>query len=270
MMPTSSFRQGAIYLNNLGCTLLEYGAFEDAMETFQDAVFVMKNGLYHPPTSTVSGTGPVNNLDLPERFHRANRRLAFPRPCKLLSSRRNKVPPFAILTLEDYCQFEFESIMVNTLQVLMCPVRVETQDNDDVQYSDSDLDASTMLLNLGLAYACLARCYEEEHQQELQASACRIFQMADSILHHSQSNPCDNEEEDEMDDEQWKRTACVNMAVLHSLLQILVIQQVKDEPMSDNVTDPVMDRLYYLQNSVQRASEYDLPYDPSTCHAAAA
>ena len=255
----TTFRNGAFYLNNIGCALLEHGAFEAALETLQDAVYIMKNGVCISSPS-------VENLDLAARIQRADRHMAFPQSCKGLL-RHGQIAPFAILSIEKYRGFRFEAINFHADQFIICPVRME---DDSFRYpeDDNDMECGILLLNLGLAYACLSKCYSEGDRSHLQEVSCRIFQMADAILYNSQKNACENEKESEY----WKLLACVNMACLHGLMQVLIDSQGEDENMADDAIEAVFGRLYHLQHTLKNNDVYDFrePCDPLSCHAAAA
>lgn len=254
-----TFRNGAIYLNNIGCALLEHGAFEAALETLQDAVYIMKNGVCISSQS-------VDNLDLAAMIQRADQHMAVPRPCKGLL-RYGRIAPFAILSIEQYRGFRFEAINFHADQFIICPVRME---DDSFRYADDDDDmkCGILLLNLGLAYACLSKCHAEGDRSHLQDISCRIFQMADAILYNSQKNTCDNE----IESEYWERLACVSMACLHGLMQVLIDSQGEDENISDDAIEAVFGRLYHLQHTLKSIEVYDFcePCDPLSCHAAAA
>lgn len=256
-----NLRKGTLYLNNLGCALLEHGAFDAALETLQDAVFIMKNGVCAATSSLT-----FNELNLAERLHLANQRVAFPQACRVING--SKVAPFAILALQDYFHFKFEAINFHANQFLMCPVRIE-DDNIDCSARDYDLDSGTLLSNLGLAYACLSKCYLGEDRFQLQTASCRVFQMADTILHHSHTHSC----EEENDCEILNRATCINMVCLHGLMQALIGRQGEDVSMTDDVADTVLERLYFLQRTLDRHDEYAhslSAWGPSKCHAAAA
>jgi len=117
-----SNRNAAIYLNHLGCGLLRQGAFEDAVETFNDAVFIMKNGVCPFIDENISN----NCLQAPslqvhsirERILRADQRMAFPKVlCKANDS-------FKILQLEEFSLVSAEELLLTSKQFLICPVSI--------------------------------------------------------------------------------------------------------------------------------------------------
>ena len=255
----TTFRNGAINLNNIGCALLEHGAFDAALETLQDAVYIMKNGVCRSSHS-------VDNLDLAARIQRANQRIAFPRPCKVVL-RHRQITPFTILPIEEYRSFGFEAINFHADQFIMCPVRMDDGSFGYTEH-DNDLECGILLLNLGLAYVCLSKCHSGGDRSHLQDVSCRMFQMADSILYSSQKNTC----EDGMDSDYWERLACVNMVCLHCLMQVLIDRESVDCNMRDDAIEAVFGRLYHLQHTLNSNDVYDfrVPCDPISCHAAAA
>lgn len=252
MFPTSHQHRehkGAIYLNNVGCSLLELGAFQDALETFRDSVAVMKTVCTSagPPTTTAVQDASPNLLQC---IQRADQRLAFPQPLKT-----HQPQHFGLLMLEDYHKFEFDThLLHHPHHTLICPVRV-----NDVPQIDPDLDSATMLFNLGLSYACVAKCQTvSSHRDELKAAAARVFDLADSILHHTHNQACNDKacNRPTFDDERLRLIAMVNIAVLHSLLQVMVTSSIDNsvsfvlEENDNDICHHVLNRLYCLQHTV--------------------
>lgn len=262
--------KGIVYLNNACCVLLEHGAYHQAMDTIRDAIFIMK-------ASVSSNQNPKNYVDpstiddvqLDERLKQAAQRMAFPRSVAPLSNPPMSSRPtyqnstsrafgVAAIALNDYCGLEIDDMMMidSDEQMLICPVRIEC-DQDLTDTRNPDLDSAIMLFNLGLAHACLSRCRTDiSMQEQLQDAALHIFRLADSILVqqgcvHDECqltlSACHNA----------KRFAYIHMAVLHSLLQVRMAQQQQkcvhdddEEMFLDADCEEVLDRLYYIQNSV--------------------
>jgi hypothetical protein len=281
--------KGVVSLNNIGCVLLEQGAYQQAMDTIRDAIVVMKTIV---PTrkgenrnSPVASGHPTTNLNLEGRLNKATQRMAFPQPMVARSMqqqrstaaiRHDAPPPIATITLADYCQLEIDDVLMlhPDEQMLMCPIRIEDE-SEHHGTLNQDLDSAILLFNLGLSHSCLARCQADESvREQLQDAAIHIFGLADSILvqlSSQQSMECNTLTAHH----DVKRVTCTNMAVLHSLLQVRMEQQqhcyVDDEDdmeLDDDCAD-VIDRLYYLQNCVFM-NEQLAPLQLERCFPAAA
>lgn len=243
---------------------MERGAFEDAMNVFQDAVYIMKAGVCISPSSPP----PTNDLGLPRRLLHAERRVASPETCQVANHMKTALVPFVLLRQEDYQAFDFEMIAFDANQVTISPIRIENSRSSNHQ-ADIDIDSSIMLSNLGQSYACLAKWRFAENRRQLQIVAARIFQMADSILYHIQTHICD----EETDNTRWEEMVCINMVCLHGLFQVLEVRQRDDEDIADDVLDAVIDRFCYLQSLSRHLVDENilfLTHDMQRPHAAAA
>lgn len=69
----STLNKGAIYLNNVGCALLEQGAFEDALETFRNAAHFQKALCLHCEAKSLPAAQALLNA-----IQQANDHLASP------------------------------------------------------------------------------------------------------------------------------------------------------------------------------------------------
>lgn len=269
-MPSSSpaswshYRNGAVYLNNVGCALLEQGAYENAMDTFRDAVSIIKTVCVASTTMEEENSqtkAPLqqsiaSSLRLPERMQRANQRLAFPQRCQVVAQEPPlcfDAPPPAMgfLALEDYRYFEFEAhLFQHPYHTLLCPIRME-----DSTAINSDLDSGTMLYNLALSYTCLAKCQAlSANRDQLNQAAARLYKLADSILQHcvaasKDDMMCDSCAASDNNEDQYMQqyVASVNIAVLHSLLQLMVATT--EYLQQEDAFEQVLDRLYVLQHT---------------------
>lgn len=277
---TSMYR-GVVYLNNIGCVLLEQGAYQQAMDTMRDAIFVMKTTVCHKTDKNKNpavNDVPVDPTDvnLEHRMQQAAQRMAFPLRVAVQHATKEQLislaschgapsEEIATISLTDYNQLEIEDMMMfhPDEQMLICPVRIE-DDQERVQ-RNQDLDSATMVLNLGLSHACLARCHTDASTREqLQDAAISIFRLADSILTQQNGHQdCQRTLAAHFD---ANRVASVHMAVLHSLLQVRLDQQQQscclddedDDMILDDDCEEVLDRLYYLQNSLMMNDQFDL------------
>jgi len=257
----SPYRNGAVYLNNVGCALLEQGAYENAMDTFRDAVSIIKticvastsstNEVQDPQTKALQQQHIATSMRLPERMQRANQRLAFPQRCQAVAQEQPPLcydaptPPVGFLALEDYRYFEFDAhLFQHPYHTLLCPIRME-----DSSTINSDLDSGTMLYNLALSYTCLAKCQTlSANREQLNQAAARLYQLADSILQHCVAGLTDDKMSDNNDDVHMQQyVASVNIAVLHSVLQLMVVTT--EYQHQEDAFEQVLDRLYILQHT---------------------
>jgi len=192
--PNHHHHRGSVYLNNVGCALLEQGAFEDALKTFRDAVSVMKTVCTSAIEAPKFGSSSLM-VNLPQLIHQANQRLAFPQPCRVDDVAPPEqvyasTPTFGVIALEDYRTFEFDThFLQHSNCTLLCPIRLGIIEDPLSTTRDPDLDSATMLFNLGSSYACLAKCQPlpSHRRKQLQEGAARMFKLSDSVLQHCQS-----------------------------------------------------------------------------------
>ena len=256
MSPLDSWnldRDEAIYLNNVGCALLEQGAFENAMDTFNDAVAIMKT------VCTASTHDEVvihskaleniqDNSRLPDCIQKAGQRLAFPQRCQIALPMHNDTPSpvVGILHLEDYIYFDLVTHMFqNPHHTLLCPIYIE-----DSSEAYSDIDSGTVLYNLALSYVCLAKCQTiAANRDHLNQAAARLYELADSILllystgFSSTGSDCSND-----DQLIQQHLAFVNIAVLHGMLQLMV--STTESMQNEAKFEQVLNRACILQNTV--------------------
>ena len=261
MSPTNSWnldRDKAIYLNNVGCALLEQGAFENAMDTFRDAVAIMKTVCMASTQDEVDLQSKMlqnihDNPRLSDCIQRANQRLAVPQRCQIVPSMLHDatLPVVVFLHLEDYEYFEFDAhIFLNPHHTLLCPIYIEDS-------TTSDIDSGTMLYNLAISYTCLAKCQPiTANRAHLNQAAVRLFELTDSILQRCASSISSTGNDGSNDDQcMQQHVASVNIAVLHGLLQLMVstteFLQVEDD------FEQVLDRLCTLQHTAFISSETD-------------
>ena len=205
----------AIFLNNAGCSLLEQGAFEDALATFRDAV----------RTASITDS---RNLNVAEIVAQAKERLISTQSYQahVIQQFDGPTPPFSILNLEDYRDFEFdEHTLVLPYHSLVCPVYLDQHHCgcSCCTGSYSHLESAVMTYNFGLSYACLSKCQANaETQHTLQCVALRLFDMSDAVLRICHEHGDRSHKEDcKQFDHQCGRILFVRIAVLHSWYQLL-------------------------------------------------
>jgi hypothetical protein len=246
-------RRCSVYLNNVGCSLMKRGAFDDAMKTFSDAVLVMKLGVTPFTTKYSHGIrAPVvsvdSRLDLGNRIKRADQRMALHQASKLISSSTPDV--FEILELADFPEIDLDELLCEQDRHLICPICIEPDLALSTPFDNMELISGIMMFNLGLAYSCLAKCDPILPTcQELRAAATRIFQLADCIVN------CMLTDEKAMkimnqEFEMWKVGATTAMAVLHSLFQVFADHCGSDDCILRAAHKEVYRRISFLQDYV--------------------
>ena len=261
MSPTNSRnhdRDHAIYLNNVGCALLEQGAFENAADTFQDALAIMKTVCMPSTHDEVDlHSKSLQNIHdspkLPDCIERAKQRLAFPQRCHIVAPMLQGAPSPGVgfLHLEDYRYFEFDThIIRNPHHTWLCPIYIE--DSTEV---NPDNESGTMLYNLSLSYTCLAKCQTiAANRNHLNQAAARLYVLADSIL-QNWSSGCTSTGDDCNNDDPFmqQHSALVNIAVLHGLLQLMV--STTEVLQEEAEFEQVLDRVRSLQRSAFTLNE---------------
>lgn len=259
-MEGTKYNRGVTSLNNIGCVLLEQGAFHQAVETFQNAVCLSRaiNGLQSSQESYLAMKAMLQEAS----FH-----MAFPRPTQ---SQSLITPTISVgfVTLQDYSQLMVDDLLlfdpIEDKQFLICPCRI-----DDVSMeSVPDFNTGVLLSNLGLAYACLSLFYEGEKKLQLLQAAKGVLQVADASVQSSYPR---------LNAVHQGVVSRTHMALLYSLLQVDVVlfsAQGRPEGDIDNATSLIVDRLYALQNTMYLHEHYltdsqDYQYDQCLPAAAA-
>lgn len=228
--------KASVTLNNVACSLLEQGAFQDAMETLNDAVFILKTIC----ASEKSGASIQHDhvVTLPEKIENAYERQKSPRLCHVISSEPplhhdTSTPPFTILTIEDYHFFEFTSrTLYHPWHTFLCPVRVSEKSCCSMNAMNGyvfsrDLDCASMIYNLSLTYMCLSKCQTtQQDQKDLEITSIKLFELSDTILKNYQDaeGSCKGDQHGcdcHLNEEYTHRVASIHIAVLHSLVQLL-------------------------------------------------
>ena len=244
----------SVYLNNVGCSLMRRGAFEEARETFNDAVLVMKLGVAPFTTTYCRGMSstPIDavdsTLELGSRIKRADQRMALHQTSKMISN--SGLDVFEILEPAEYSDIDLDYLLCKQDHHLICPIRIETDLAFSPTVDNEELTSGIMLFNLGLSYSCLAKCDPESPScQELRAAATRIFQLADCIVYRMLTDAKAIKIMNR-DFEIWKISATTSMAVLHSLFQLFVDRRGSEDSMLVGAHEEVYERLSFLQDHI--------------------
>ena len=244
----------SVYLNNVGCSLMRRGAFEEARETFNDAVVVMKLGVAPFTTTYCRGMSstPIDavdsTLELGSRIKRADQRMALHQSSKMISN--SGLDVFEILELAEFSDIDLDELLCVQDRHLICPICIETDLAFSTPFDDLELISGIMLFNLGLSYSCLSKCDPVLRTcQELRSSATRMFQLADYIIHcritNAQTTKIMNQEF-----EIWKVGATTAMAVLHSLFQVFADHCGSDDCILRAAYEEFYRRLSFLQDNI--------------------
>lgn len=250
-------RKGATLLNNIGCSLLEHGAYADALQTFHDAVLFMSKAC--SANGEQPFDGPRSSTKLGEHLQAANQRLRSPRPCQVLRVQSGlgydaATPPFSFLDLEDYRYFKIdERTFHHPYHTFVSPVRVERHSCSCTgRRFDYFLESAVMIYNHGLSYSCLSKCQGDTQVQRcLGDVATRLFSMANSILQHCQNSGDQAHKEDcDRFDDHEEHIVLVRLAVLHSWYQLFV-QREHNNVMADHRTgNQILDCFVGLQETM--------------------
>jgi hypothetical protein len=164
--------RAAIALNNMGVSLLERRAYRQGMETFKDAVFVMKRVLRPASISQGFGKTPNSTSNAEAKVHRASKRMATPQPIPSDGS---------IDAISHGATFSHRSkLHRGSSYPLSSPLRIEATDLVSREDRDSDLQSSIMLYNFGLAHLCMATLAKTPIT--FREGALKLFNMAYSVF----------------------------------------------------------------------------------------
>lgn len=154
----------ALILNNLGCVLLQSGAYRDAFSTFRDAVATFQNSCSsQDDTSRGNGDGKDKIVAALKRF-RATERLLWSHDVSVVGLEDDEVQNLV-----------FESAFGESMQVVF------TLRPHSGARRDTDIDSAIMLHNFALSHVFMARCGLLQ-EKEAHNSALYIFRAAFRIL----------------------------------------------------------------------------------------
>lgn len=162
---TGEAHNNAIILNNLGCVLLQSGAFRDAFNTFRDAVDTLQTSARRVPNDPPDDNGKDKIMVALTRF-RATERLHYNLDVSVVGLEDNAVRNLVFET-----SFGQSSHVVFTLR----PPQSEGGPRD------YDTDSSIMLHNFALSHIILAK-YGFLQDRQAHKSALYVFRVAFRIL----------------------------------------------------------------------------------------
>jgi hypothetical protein len=255
-MQTGDMYHAAVYLNNVGCLLIERGAYHEALDSVRDAVLVMKATVTAQPSS-------CSTLDIQGLTTKAAQRMASltaeePLFNNVIANNARSSIVVTKVDLSDFGHIEIEDMITINLEeeMVVCPVRIVVEGDLGECPCDAkrNVDSAIMLHNLGLVNAYLARQYAAfpdaqaaSLRHQLNEAALQMLRFADSMLSQQleSSSACHAP-----DPYETTRTAKIHMAVLHGLLQIRLSQQVSEhnDVHLDDDCDELLHRWYFLQD----------------------
>jgi hypothetical protein len=144
--------RAAVALNNIGISLLEQSCFEQAYETMQDALIIMKKVCVEDETS------PLTMADLDFKLKLADERYANPRP-----NNYSEAPFFFKSVSDDPSATEIDLMLHEHQQTDQCvyAIRLESMNLESCSIPDPFFYCSIILLNFGSAHLCKAWPYRE-------------------------------------------------------------------------------------------------------------
>jgi len=201
--------RGVVALNNMGVLLLERKAYQEAMETFQDAVSVMHwvspaQARKHALLKQKNGGAASSYLslsDIDNKLQKSVQRFAaattsLPKDRDDACSSQPLVPVVNVECLDilSYSSSLFEgqrSIILNdestaTTTTKVHPIRIEGTDDfllsSCFDQRDADLQSATILYNFGLSHKCLAYANDagtanSNNDNQTRKSSCTLSTM---------------------------------------------------------------------------------------------
>lgn len=187
----------AVALNNMAVALQERSCEKQALETFQDALSLMKIA------SRAPGTAPTCDVDA--MINKAFQSFAKPKPCKGQTC-------LSFTSLPDDADFSAALKCVsNGCNSLL--IRIEEYGSEHSSQRDLDLDCAIMLQNFGLSSLCHSYSVPQS-AQKLRNNACQLLQLSHTIISQQASSECN-------DEDLMQKTFFVALVITKSLAQAL-------------------------------------------------
>lgn len=233
------FYRGIVCLNNSGCYLLEKGAYQQATNTLRNAADLCQALLEN------RGSIQERRCSLNDMLQQAASSTAFPN----LGGRKKSHTKFpknriASLSAQSYDELLAGDILVvdpsdDEYQFLMCPCRVDsTLEND----TTADFVIGVVLLNLAVAYTCVALSEESCRRAQLLDAATNVLDISDQLLLPSRIELETNYQQD---------IANIHMVFLYSFLQVSSLRRENHfARIVDDFTDNLTTRISMLQNTM--------------------
>lgn len=190
------YRQ-AIVLNNVGVSLFENRAFGHAMGIFRCALSEMKQ-LVHPSEGSDAPQGSHHSnvpTDTMDKINKANK--------LLLKLRQDQAAPQATSMAFDARGFCLPAVLNLVMDEgcyssALSPIKIETNDFEDMEDRDSDLDSAIMLFNLGLVHRAFAmQDRKREQNTRIHQGALRLFRMSFTLVSNTDPPTRDSFEEEQ-------------------------------------------------------------------------
>lgn len=166
----------AIALNNMGVSLLKKRAFGQAMETFRGALNEMKM-LVHASQGETS----EEPMDLSSKVEKAYQALV----CLGRATQDTQVVP---MVFDSVGGFHLPSVLNLVMDEgchssMICPIKIELADFENMGERDADLDSAIMLYNMALVHRSVAaREHDVEKHARIHKAALRLFRMAFTLV----------------------------------------------------------------------------------------
>jgi tetratricopeptide (TPR) repeat protein len=180
--------RGLVALNNLGVTLLEQGQYEEAKETFGDAISVLKSAL-----RIIELAEDGEDVSLPYGAGDADLKIQRAVLRSLSKDNRKGIKHLAGSTIFAVCQSVqgAASAPVPNLQHasenmpnIVFPIRMEVDGYLEACFSGSEVDFESAILlhNLGISYLCIGRLSPEGANNNYIKTAAHLHRLAQTLL----------------------------------------------------------------------------------------
>lgn len=185
-----SLYRASIALNNTGVSLLEQRAYRQAIDTFKDAIQVMR--LVFTSDNNSNYNSDDGSASVQDKLDRASKRLAQPRPL-------TKCPSLDLACLDDANVHSMwkEAAAAGMSSCLPSSQTYSSSTAFPIRLAglggggDLDVESAMMLYNFGLSYLCLARFFSRRKtnnsssnkgSKDVLQQALKLFYMAYSTL----------------------------------------------------------------------------------------
>lgn len=168
--------RAAVFLNNTGCSLMEQGSYLQALETFQDAVFLMKFASRLPVGDSLPSSESGAHRDIHSMTQRAAQHLSKPMVEDTLRD-VHAIPDDAVAS-------EMDVALHRSPFQGKCAFPIRFDDFDPC-FADKDASITCTIIilhNFGLSCLCRARCLPSDQAARLFDNAVRILNLCQSVL----------------------------------------------------------------------------------------
>ena len=238
-----------VTLNNAGISLLLKRKYTDAVETFQDAIHLMRISFFNSGTDANAGATIIHNSR--DSFDRALQ------AAKLRTRQVDSGEPddlfLVVLTDLSSPRQVYEELSFDAESLFCVVLDPSTKLWSDMDMERLECDSGLLLFNYGIAHRCAAMTdatMDANLRHQVEVSAKRIFELSQTVASKSMSYA--------VDDEAMLATTSTEMLLAFLVTASLLQMSVSDNELCHQYREELLDLLSTLSHHEMLLSMNDM------------